>query len=200
MTQSLLSSWNYMYNCREECAEEAKESFLRTLRREPTYQTEDMLNGIEFEQEVYKEAAGEKRDPHPKWEKGISATASFLLRAPTQVKLSSTLVVDGRSFLLYGILDALKLGVIYDVKFSGSYEAGKYLDSPQHSMYFQLCPEAYRFLYLVSDGEDLFVEPYKRNLTRPISEIISEFMRSIELMGLLDVYLDKWKAVSNGNP
>lgn len=101
--------------------------------------------------------------------------------------------------LLYGILDALKAGTIYDVKFSnksfGSAElAGKYLDSPQHSAYFYLIPEAHTFKYLVSDGEDLYTETYTRDATIPFPELAKMFLTSLDAMRLLDVYKEHWKS------
>ena len=78
--------------------------------------------------------------------------------------------------------------------FGGLELAGSYLSDPQHPMYFYLCPEAYEFRYLVSDGEDLYIERYTPEETRPISAFIAEFIDSITGMGLLDLYKEKWEA------
>lgn len=197
MTQSLLSSWGYMYNCYNE--EEAYNSFLTTLKREPKEPTEAMWNGLEFECEVYKVSHGKERGPHLKWEQGIQTVAAIIKGAPTQVRTQREIEVCGIEFLLYGVLDAIKAGVIYDVKFSnksfGSAELmGKYTDSPQHSAYLYMEQEAYKFEYLVSDGYDLYTESYDRNSTRPIAEIIEEFISSIKDLGLLDLYKEHWLA------
>lgn len=197
MTQSLLSSWGYMYNCFEGQEEEAFNSFLSTLKREPKKPTEAMLNGLEFENEVY--LVSHEREPHPKWEQGIQTVAAIIKGAPTQVRTQREIEVCGTEFLLYGVLDAIKAGVIYDVKFSnkrfGSAELmGKYTDSPQHPAYLYMEPEAYKFEYLVSDGTDLYRESYDRNSTRPIAEIIEEFITSIKGTGLLDLYKEHWVA------
>ena len=45
MTQSLLSSWGYMFSCWEDGQEQAKEDFIRTLNREPTPTTDAMADG-----------------------------------------------------------------------------------------------------------------------------------------------------------
>ncbi len=100
---------------------------------------------------------------------------------------------------MYGILDALKAGTIYDVKFSNkSFDsaelAGKYFDSPQHPAYLYLLPEAREFTYLVSDGEDLYTETYTRKNSQSLPEIVEEFLMSIDAMGLMPVYLEKWQA------
>lgn len=195
ITHSLLSSWSYMFSCYEGQEDNALEEFVQTLHRIPTVQTEAMLNGIEFENEVYKVAAGNvMREPHKSWERGIQAVATVLKGASVQIRLQQEVTVGKYTFLLYGILDGLKAGVIYDVKFSKSYDVGKYLDNTQHPVYFRIVPEADTFSYLVSDGNYLFVETYRRKDTRLIEDIIAEFMTSIEKMGLLPVYLEKWAA------
>lgn len=197
ITQSLLSAFGYTFDAYD--GEGAYESFLKTLKREPIEKTDAMTNGIEFENEVYKAALSLPRRQHPKWEQGIESVAEIIKTAPVQVKAQREITVGGVDFLVYGILDALKEGVIYDVKFSsksfGSAElAGKYLNSPQHPVYLYLVPEAYKFEYLVSDGKDLYRESYDRQETRDISEIIAEFLATINEMGLLDVYKEFWTA------
>lgn len=180
--------------------ESAKEDFISSLKREPVTPSVAMLNGREFEDAVYEAASGLPRKPHKKWEGGIQQIASIITSAPVQVKVQRSIKVAGRDFLLYGVLDAMKAGVIYDVKFSnksfGSADlAGKYLASPQHPAYLYMVPEARRFEYLVSDGKDLYIEGYDRENTPYIGDIISEFVRSIEDMELLPLYLEKWEAL-----
>lgn len=198
ITQSLISAWAYQFDCFEGSEEDAKASFLRTLRREPSETTEAMQNGIDFETEVYRAAVGAAPTRY-EWRYGVNAVASRLRGAQIQVKASREITVDGMTFVVYGILDALGAGVISDVKFKnkrfGSIElAGSYRESPQHPLYFYIVPEAYRFDYLVSDGEDLYVETYRPNECRSAEEIIRQFIRSIKGDGLLDVYLEHWKA------
>lgn len=200
ITQSLVSAWNYCFDCYEGCEEEAREDFLRTLRREASQQTEAMRNGLVFEREVYNAAAGRQREPHKKWESGIQAVASMIRGAQVQVRLSRQIEVCGMTFLIYGILDALKAGTIYDVKFlNKSFQSvdlyGKYLGNAQHPFYFYLVPEAAEFEYLVSDGSDLYVESYHRDEARPAAEIIGEFINSIKSMDLFQLYQEKWLAM-----
>lgn len=201
ITQSLVSSWAYMFDCMEGNEESAQQEFLRVLRREPGETTDAMRCGIEFENAVYSEAAGERWDTGGRWESGITTVASKIKGAQVQVKLSQPLTVGGVEYLVYGILDALRAGTIYDVKFTvarGGLRSndfyGKYLDSPQHPFYFHLVPEALDFKYLLSDGEDVYEETYLREQTRPAADIISEFIRSITDMGLLPLYQEKWIA------
>ena len=197
ITQTLLSSWAYVFNCRDECVEDAMADFLRTLNREKTEATEAMLDGIAFENEVYKAASGIARRPHEKWERGIQAIATTLRGAQTQVKAQRDMDAHGTIFLVYGILDGLRAGVIFDVKkksksFGSLDLAGDYLDSAQHPAYFYIVPEAYEFRYLVSDGQDLYVETYHPEECRPFPDIVDDFITSIESMGLLPLYKEKW--------
>lgn len=197
ITQTLLSSWAYVFNCRDECVEDAMADFLRTLNREKAEATEAMLDGIAFENEVYKAASGIARQPHEKWERGIQAVATALRGAQTQVKAQRDMDAHGMKFLVYGILDGLRAGVIFDVKkksksFGSLDLAGDYLDSAQHPAYFYIVPEAYEFRYLVSDGQDLYVETYHPEECRPFPDIVDEFITSIESMGLLSLYKEKW--------
>ena len=199
ITQTLLSSWAYVFNCRDECAEDAMADFLRTWNREKTEATEAMLDGIAFENEVYKAASGIARQPHEKWERGIQAVATALRGAQTQVKAQRDMDAHGMKFLVYGILDGLRAGVIFDVKkksksFGSLDLAGDYLDSAQHPAYFYIVPEAYEFRYLVSDGQDLYVETYRPEECRPFPDIVDEFITSIEALGLLPLYKEKWAA------
>lgn len=199
ITQSLLSAWAYTFNCYESLADEAWEDFIHTLKREPDEVNQAKLNGRSFEDEVYAAAAGAKRSPNRKWENGIQKVAAIIRGAPVQVRASRELEVDGMTFLVYGILDALKAGIIYDVKYKdksfGILDiAGDYLDSSQHPTYFYLVPEAREFQYLVSDGEDLYIERYTPQESRPLSSIIREFIPSITRMGLLELYKEHWEA------
>lgn len=218
ITQSLLSAWQYVFNCYEACEDDARKEFLNTLHREKKPTTPEMQNGIDFEDLVYTISTGEFKpehvfsdnvEPHtgevmgydryPKWYDGAVKVASHIKSAPVQVRVQADLTVDGMTFLCYGIVDALKAGTIYDVKFSNtkfnSAElAGKYLDSPQHPMYFYLVPEAFQFKYLVSDGDDIYIETYTREATPPISEIIHQFVTFLKNEGLMDLYKEHWKA------
>lgn len=221
ITHSLLSSWSYTFSCIEDYQEQADQDFLSALRREHKDPTPEMQNGIDFENLVYAIAKGAETygympatDPSVwepqdglvpfevkdhKWYQGANAVATAIKGAQFQVKASRQLSVAGTDFLVYGILDALRAGSIFDVKFLnksfGSADlVGKYLNSTQHPTYFYLVPEAFEFTYLVSDGQDLYAERYTPEDTEPISNIIEHFIKSIDSMGLLDVYRDNWLA------
>lgn len=58
ITQSLLSSWAYIFTCWDGYEEDAKAEFVRTLNREESEPTDAMLDGIAFENLVYSLANG----------------------------------------------------------------------------------------------------------------------------------------------
>lgn len=200
ITQSLLSAWAYTFDCYEGGEEDAWKDFMSTLKREPKEQSEAMLNGIEFEKAVYAVANGDRPRIRKGWENGVRQIAEIIKGAPIQVKAQRDIKVDGMTFLVYGILDALKAGTIYDVKFvnkkiGGIELAGKYLESAQHPAYFYIVPEATEFQYLVSDGEDVYIETYRREDTQNIGDIITHFVDSLRMENLIDIYREKWLAL-----
>ena len=197
ITKSLIEAWNYAYSCYESVAGEAYQDFLSTLRREEPVQTEDMLNGIAFEDDVYALCADPNALVHEQWYDGAHLVAKEFAGARLQVRLERDLTVCGMDFRVVGVLDGLKAGVIKDCKYCnksfGSADLqGKYLDCSQHSAYFYLAPTAYRFDYVISDGSDIYTESYYPHSTRPFSEIVEEFIRSLADTGLLEEYKAHW--------
>lgn len=198
ITQSLLSAFGYMFDAPEEYAQEAQNDFLRALNREPIEQSPAMLNGIKFENDVYRLAEGFAPSAE-RWATGANKVADIIRGAQIQVRMNRDLRVNGNDYLVYGIADAIHAGTIYDVKFlnrsMGSVDLyGKYLESPQHPAYFYLCPEAERFQYIVSDGSDIYIEEYEPNTTVGIWIFIEQFANYIESAGLMDLYRQKWSA------
>lgn len=188
ITQSLLSSWQYSIASGD--LSEFKEALER--KREPP--TKAMLDGQRFENVVESVATGITIEPDHEWYRPVTEIANIVKDGQYQVKLSRDLTIDGITFVCYGILDFLKCGVIYDTKFSKTYHVGKYLDSPQHPMYFYLCPEAYKFEYIISDGKWVYREQYTPDEITPIESTIKHFMDFTEAFGLVDTYCENWKS------
>lgn len=191
ITQSLLGAWLYQYQAFDQ--ESAHKDFLRVLRREKSKPTQAILDGIPFENMVTACCEGSPPPEGHKWSCAVRAIADRVKGAQFQVVAQRTAVVEDIPFLLYGRLDALKAGVIYDIKFSRGYQVGKYLDSPQHPMYFALVPEAQRFEYLVFTGSDVCVEKYDREDAPDIRSTIRDFMKYLEASKLDELYCQKWE-------
>ncbi len=199
MTHSLLSSWLYAMkgNPYEDATTEkdAFAEFMMTLRREPTPTNEAMQKGIDFENLVTAIVNGEQTPPDlDKWYDAAYEVAEIVRGGLLQYKAKKEIEVAGITFLLYGRLDALKAGVVYDIKFSSGYDKGKYVTSTQHPTYLMLIPDAYEFTYLVSNGGSVWKETYRRDETADIREVISDFVSWLEANDLLDTYKEHWEA------
>ena len=188
LTQSLLSSWQYALKGGE------WDDFLSTLRQERKPQSKAMLDGIRFENMVHAVSEGAEIGPDQEWYRPVVEICEIVTQGQYQVKASRLLVVDGVEFVCYGILDFLKAGVIYDTKFSRTYRVGKYLDSPQHPMYFYLCPEVRRFEYIISDGNYVYREAYLPEDTEPIEKTIRQFMAWLDKTNLVGLYCQNWRS------
>ena len=196
ITHSLLSAWLYALksNPYEDATTERDpmKEFMTVLRREPTPPTEAMMNGRQFEYLVTAIING-RADPNDQWYAAAEEIARRCAGGTLQLVAKKNAEVSGIPLLLYGRLDVLKAGMITDIKFTKSYDVGKYFDSTQHPMYFEIVPEAKSFTYLASNGSAVWPETYRRDETRSIFPIISDFfdwLRATDLMGL---YQEKWK-------
>lgn len=194
MTQSLLSNWIYYLDADEERAQAAWDSFVSTLRREEKEPTQAMQDGILFEDMVNRLVAGEPLAdvPNTKWDAAARRFAGRCSGGLSQVPVTGNLSVAGMDFVLYGIADYVKAGLIMDIKKVTRYEYGKYQHSPQHPMYLYLLPEAKRFDYLIFDGSNCHIETYRQEDCKPIAQTISEFIRFLKDTGGLDVYKYFW--------
>lgn len=202
ITHSLLSAWLYAMrsNPYEDATTSDRDSlaeFMQVLRREPTPTTEAMQMGIDFEDLVTAIAKGNgdgvKRNPE--WYDAAKKVAEIVRGGSLQHKARKVAEVSGMMFVMYGRLDALKAGTIYDIKFSRSYDKGKFFDSTQHPMYLDLVPEANEFVYLVSDGKTLYQERYRRDEVADITITIGNFVSWLTANGLLETFKKHWQAL-----
>lgn len=165
---------------------------MRALYRQPQPPSDKMLRGIEFEHCVNSVLDGAAIPEDHKWYKPVMELANYLAGSQQQVSLKRDIIVDGVCFELQGVLDFLRGGVIYDTKFSTNYHLNKYLDSPQHPMYFYLVPEASEFQYLSCDGKFIYTETYYPEDVTPINVTIRQFMRYLDRHKLVDTYTAFW--------
>ena len=217
ITKTLLESWAYTFDCYEGGEEDAMNDFLATLKREPHEPTEAMINGTNFENLCYRIASGEnvvkevllpsvnpvtgeshETREYPKWYEGAKKIADIIQGGQFQVPVSCDLTLAGQDFWLYGICDVVKAGTIFDVKFRNKSLGaddiyGKYLGCSQHPLYLKALPEATRFVYLVSDGADLYTEAYSRDLDVTIEDHILNFWAWLHTKPeLMEIYKEKW--------
>ncbi|MBQ7959769.1 MAG: hypothetical protein IJ285_00950 [Clostridia bacterium] len=188
ITQTLLNSWLYVYK-----TDSGWTDFINTLNHKKNPPTKAILDGIKFENIINACLDGQELAMDLEWFEPISRLLPVLNGAQKQVTVFKNITVDGVPFVLHGVLDFLKAGVIFDTKFSQTYKVGKYLDSPQHPMYFELVPEAYEFQYLVCDGKYVYKETYQPDEVEPIEAKIRQFMNFLDRENLVDVFCNLWK-------
>jgi hypothetical protein len=210
ITASLLSSWEYYLNSQDEAEDQALTDFLSSLRREPIKDNAAMQGGRAFETRVrmvaepwYKPTENEEADLRDTRDDGtderytacVAEVADMVRGGCWQVKASKPVEIAGQEFMLYGRLDVLRGPWIHDIKFSHTFEAGKYRDAPQTKMYLALIdgPEGIR--YDVSDGNNVYVDEYRRRDVEPIENTVADFWSWINAQDeYLSIYLDKWRS------
>lgn len=186
ITPTLLNSWQY--NIKNGTLED----FIKVLNKEEFEPSESILKGFEFEkymQENYEETKN-----------GVY-----------QVVVSK----EHGDYLLYGIIDCLKGGIIYDYKYTKNYDVGKFFGNHQTPMYLEIVPEASKMIYLIADKfekieytdnnfqdvknveyevGDIFREEYTKDMfPETIDSILHKFEAWLKQYNLFDLYIEKWK-------
>jgi hypothetical protein len=195
----------YQYNCAEGYEDDAREEFIKTLRREPCEQSELMLRGISFENAVYEMLRGDDQPAYEHCEiyakrsqekefKCIVEMAKIMQGGTYQVTAYKDKTIMGVPFLLMAKCDWVKAGTILDCKRVESYtNVGKYLNSVQHPMYLEVIPTAKCFKYEICDGEDIYEERYTiEDIPQSIDSIIEEFISDLKTVGLWETYKEFW--------
>ena len=155
------------------------EEFVNLLNRIPTPDNEYMKRGREYEDFV---CSGLDREFSPIIENGAF-----------QITLTKKVEIDGLPILLYGVLDVLKAGRIYDIKRVVRYQSRKYKNSLQHPMYLFLAPSTYDFTYLVCDDKDNhYYENYIRENCQDILQVIAQFISWLKSRDLFEIFTQKW--------
>ena len=193
LTKSLIDAWYYSF-----ILDSGYDTFINVLNRIPIEPNKKMLDGTEFEGCVNSVLNGMTMPEDHKWYKGVMTMAEYLEGSQQQVNLHREITVDGVDFLIHGVLDYLRFGVIYDCKFTSNYHLNKYLRSSQHPFYLYLVPEARRFEYVISDGKEVFWEKYPRYIVREPDEIIRDFMRYLDKQNLAETYFKNWEVSTYG--
>ena len=150
--------------------------------------------GVNFERKVYTLANLEDRGGGSElFNQVCDEVKGFDFRE----KGKKVLTIDGETCLLYCKYDAIKLPVLKDLKTTGTYKKGKYLNGFQHLQYCTVSG-ADRFEYIITEWEEypvikavhkeVFEVKNHNLLERQVSEIISGTFMQIKALGLWDVY------------
>jgi len=185
ITPSLLNSYQYYINDEFKSPADSRADFLKTLSKEKFEPNEAMQKGIDFERNIqYATNPFNQIDIfHADNEKQhiINQIAKIVNGGLWQQTCKKDLQVGNKEFLLYGKMDVVKRDTVYDIKFTSNYELGKFLDSSQHLIYLY-CTGLPKFQYLISDGEDFWIEDYHNhaNIENEIKSKISNFLGYLE--------------------
>lgn len=194
LTASLLNSWLRATDP-EACGNEF-EDFLAVLGREQRPTSPAAQAGLDFEKAVSIIAEHGELGTKDCADRDVPAVCAFgerVRRAAYQVRAEQEMEAGGLTLNLVGVADFVKAGIITDIKRVLRYEYGKYQNSAQHPMYFELFPEAVRFDYLIYDGSYCYIEQYQRGEYRPIRETAEAFLRYLKDADLIEKYLNEWK-------
>ena len=186
ITPTLLNSWQY--NIKNGTLED----FIKVLNKEKFQPSESILKGFEYE-------------------KYMQENFEETLNGAYQVKVSK----EYGDYLLYGIIDCLKGGIIYDYKYTKNYEEGKFFNNHQTLMYLEMVPEAKKMVYLITskfnkteypdlnfkdvskveyEVGDIFREEYTKDMfPETMNSILHKFEQWLKQYNLIDLYTEKWK-------
>lgn len=193
LTHSLLEKW---MRCTDPdtASDESFAAFLDALERKKGPRTTAMQAGIDFEADIYDAVEhGMQNVLEDTHGRVVRQCAKLLEGAQFQVREEKRIRLNGMDIVLVGVADALKAGILYDIKRVQRYEYGKYQFSTQHPMYMELFPEAMRFTYLIFDGQYLYREDYRRGDFEPIEATAGAFLRYLEGADLMDTYKEHWR-------
>lgn len=183
ITPSLLNSWKYAVSLDNEYGN--LEDFIKVLSRQPMESNESIELGFKYEDFMINNYEPTKRGCY-------------------QVKLSKIITTKTGNYVLYGRLDCLKAGKIYDYKYTESYDVGKFYGNYQTPIYFELTPEATEFEYIIcnnyKEGKTLeelniYHEIYKREENKTnLEQEIDNFINWLRTNNLLKMYHELWES------
>lgn len=209
ITPSLLDSWDwYMQND----SDTARDEFIGVMKRERSPDNDAMMHGRAFETRVRMACDINNLSWMTETDKDDLARTSFkndddeyiacvnelanrLRNGVWQIALSKTENIGGVDFVKYGRVDVIDYGII-DVKYSQTFESGKYLGKAQTKMYLDLAPQAPWMQYTVCDGKVIYYgDKFLREDVAPINYDILNFwdwlQRDNELFAL---YMNNWQS------
>jgi hypothetical protein len=196
ITPSLLNNFSYYLQDEFKSPADSRADFLKTLSREKFEPNEAMAKGIFFEDSVndFCKGALKIEVKEPCYWDCVKSIGDIVKGGLWQQSVKKEITVGNQEFLLYGRTDVIKRDTVYDIKFTGNYELGKFLGSSQHLIYLY-CTGLPNFSYLISDGKDWSREDYVNDGTveNRIKSMISDFMSYLENdLEAKEMFITKW--------
>lgn len=138
------------------------QELMETLAKVPTPPNEAMQAGIKFEDDVFAYCEGGDLIEDDSYSSCVKEVGDIVRGGIWQESLFAPVSIGLDDYMLFGKSDVIKENWIYDIKFSKSYDVGKYNDSIQHLVY-MYASGIENFAYLVSNGRDVWREDYHWN-------------------------------------
>lgn len=199
ITASLINSYQYYINDKWKSPADSRADFLKTLSREKFEPNEAMQKGIDFEKDI--ELATNKlnqidilHEDYDERQHIVNQIAKIVKGGIWQATCKKDISIKDKDFILYGRCDVIKANTIYDIKYTGKYELGKFQNSIQHLIYLY-CLDLPKFSYLVSNGKEWWEESYDNNSSvgKIIKSKISDFLGYLENdKEASDIFYQKW--------
>ena len=181
ITPSLLNSWKYAISDENDYGN--LDDFKKVLNKEPMEVSEAIQKGFDYEEYMIENYEPTKDGCY-------------------QVVLYKDIETKTGKYLLYGRLDCLKAGKIYDYKYTGSYDVGKFYDNYQTPIYMLLAEDAYEMEYLICnnfnkgktlDELNIYHEVYRKDETKTdIGREIDNFINWLKTNKLYEIFCEKW--------
>lgn len=206
ITHSLLNSWLYWLDYKGDKEDDVKKSFenyLNKIYEDNIY----MQAGREFEDLVRSVCNGEdtflqdealpikQQRYSDNYKVCVYKVADEVRGGVWQVTGYKSVWVGNQEIIIYSKVDILRGPDIFDIKYTSKYEDIKYFNNTQHRMYFECFPGTERFIYLISDGKEVYREIYYPDESQDIINTISDFWSWINQFDeYKTAYFDNWKS------
>jgi hypothetical protein len=194
VTPSLLGSWEWYLNAEGDWEESAEADFLASLGREKNPPNKAMQDGIDFENRVEAVCMGKSVSflEGEDYERCVREVADMVAGGTWQVNTAKYITVNGVTFWLHGRMDVLRGPWIYDLKFSKSFDIGKYREAPQTLGYLSCEPGPLGIKYIVCDGLRVYVDEYRREVVEPVETLLGFWDWLQGHPKFMALYLENW--------
>lgn len=206
ITPSLLNSFYFYQNYKGDKENEIRTDFLSALGKKSFEPNAAMQKGIDFEYLVQKtcqwdvvdwprllaskcqklkslnissiEEANKFVDKNPEYLECVREMGERVKGGVWQSPLKKEVSFGDRHYLLYGRSDVIKENKIIDIKYTKSYDLGKFQASAQHRIYLE-CSQMPVFEYLITDGRSCWTETYYNHdkLILDIQSLVFDFAK-----------------------
>lgn len=200
ITPSLINSFEYYIGNEWKTPEDSRADFLKTLSRERFKPNEAMQKGIDFEAKIEGYCSliksGCEHAEQLTDDKIVSDIGNIVSGGIWQESCKKDMNFGNFDIILYGRCDVIKADTIYDIKYTGNYDIGKFQNSIQHLIY-MYCLDLPKFAYLISNGKDWWREDYINDskIEDSIRSKVNNFFEYLKTdKGAKRIFHNNWKS------